>query len=507
MRNLLSCIQRNRVKWERQTDFEAGNVRMTGLWPAVLTVLASDFRKEEEPALEKEYTLIAVAGKTDPIRSLRDGPILHIVRHYHPRRVVILLSEEIGKDEEKYHHNERAVRMVDPDCDVQVRMTGIRDVHSYDDFALPLLQTCNEVKETWPEDTILLDITSGTPQLETAFCMIALSDSERYLAVQVSTPLKKGNDAPIFTPGKDSLEQWFADDEDNLPGAENRCSEPQLMNFKRPLVQSQILSLIRNFDYAGAFQLYQTNREEFSRETGWLLEHAQKRLNLQEGDARFFAGKLNREKELYPISSQKQARLVEFYNSMHVKQIRNEFNDFVLRIGIFTQELALYLLQEVMGISLDEIAVKTQRKNSDVYVMDQKRCCRRFPGIDRYMDTQFQYGFEWNREISALILVQICDFAVQQDTKGQQGLKKYRECVNEMQKWTQISVDVRNPAAHNIVAVTEEKIKNSYDGRNSQTLCSRMQRVLQIVFGSGFNKEAFDMYGKINEMIRQAMEK
>ena len=41
-------------------------------------------------------------GRTDPIRGEHDGPILHIVRHYRPEAVILILSEEIGKEEAEY---------------------------------------------------------------------------------------------------------------------------------------------------------------------------------------------------------------------------------------------------------------------------------------------------------------------------------------------------------------------------------------------------------------------
>lgn len=312
--------------------------------------------------MKKEYTLIAVAGKTDPIRSQHDGPILHIIRNYHPKRVVLLMSEEIGIDEKKYHYIERAIHFLDENCDVKVEYTGIKNVHSYDDFSLPLLKKCKDVKEDNANDIILLDITSGTPQLETALCMIALSDMERYRAIQVFSPVGSSNKASIFDPSKDSLEEWHEANMDNEIGAENRCHEPQMMNFKRPLTQSQILSLIHNYDYAGAYQIYQENEAEFSREMRLLLEHARRRLNLEDARAKEAADKLDRKSELYPVKYPDIERLVEFYNSMHVKQIRKELNDFVLRIGILTQYLAIYLLDSCMGISLDDIAQKKSEK-------------------------------------------------------------------------------------------------------------------------------------------------
>lgn len=456
----------------------------------------------------EEYTLIAVAGRTDPIRLDHDGPILHIIRNYHPKRVVVLLSEEIGAEEREYHYIERAIRLLDKECDVKVEFAGFKNVHSYDDFSLPLLKMCNAVKEACPDDIILLDITSGTPQLETALCMIALSDAERYRPIQVSSPKRSSNKALIFDPSKDSLEEWYSTNLDNQPGAEKRCHEPQLINFKWPRIQSQILSLVYNYDYAGAYQIYEENKTKFSRETGLLLEHARRRLNLEDSKAKEAADKLDRREKLYPVKYSDIERLVEFYNRMHVKQIRNELNDFVLRIGILTQYLAIYLLESVMGVSLDDIAVKRSSRNTNMYKLDRNKCSRRLPGIEKFMDDQYinskRGNFDWNREINAQMLVQIIEFIVQ---SNQNEFKEYRDCVKEMQKWAKLSSDVRNPAAHTITTITDEVIRKYYDGKTPEILCKKIQKVMGIIFGNRVKKEVFEMYGTINTMIHEAMEK
>ena len=39
--------------------------------------------------------LFSCAGTTDPIRGEHDGPLLHIMRHYRPEKVLIFLTQEI----------------------------------------------------------------------------------------------------------------------------------------------------------------------------------------------------------------------------------------------------------------------------------------------------------------------------------------------------------------------------------------------------------------------------
>lgn len=313
-----------------------------------------------------KYILVATPGMTDPIRGESDGPILHIARHYKPQKIVLFLSEEVGELEKKHHHNRKAIQLLSEKIgeriEVQEEYMGIKNPHSYDDL-FPIMEKCKEIKERYPEYQILLNITSGTPQAETAFCMISLSDGVRYLPVQVNTPERASNKSKHFKPGEDLIEEWFEVNIDNEKDAPNRCVVPKLLNYKRPMVQFQILSLISNYDYSGALQLYIENQDYFSEKSGVLLKHAQKRLNLEDKKARNYARDINSEQLLYPIARGDIMIIVDFYNSMKIKQNRGELNDFAMRLEILTVHLGIYILEKCAHISLDSITYGKDIKN------------------------------------------------------------------------------------------------------------------------------------------------
>ena len=43
-----------------------------------------------------ERVLFTCVGTSDPVREMRDGSMLHIMRHYRPEKVYIFLSKEIA---------------------------------------------------------------------------------------------------------------------------------------------------------------------------------------------------------------------------------------------------------------------------------------------------------------------------------------------------------------------------------------------------------------------------
>ena len=88
---------------------------------------------------------------------------------------------------------------------------------------------------------------------------------------------------------------------------------------------------------------------------------------------------------------------------------------------------------------------------------------------------------------------------------SQEKFKRFKVSAEEMRKWTDLSAQIRNPAAHSIIAITENLIKDSYD-KDSEALCSAMRTVLIQVFGTEAKGEAFEVYSMINRMIAEALQ-
>ncbi|MCD7885967.1 MAG: hypothetical protein LUI87_20100 [Lachnospiraceae bacterium] len=447
--------------------------------------------------------LIAVIGNTDPIRGQYDGPLLHIVRWYRPEKVFMILTEEIARTELEYHQNEEAIHMLDQSCEVELINTGVCDAHSFDDFSLSFLSFCSRIKEEHPENRILLNISSGTPQMQTALCMIALSDPARYCPVQVSTPEHSANRAQVFNPRMDLIEEWFENDMDNLEETPSRCMTPKLLNFRRTIIQMQIISLIENYDYSGACQIYETEKESFSDAAGILLKHAKKRVNLENKEAEALALKLGLKSELYPFGrTGGMGKLIDFFNSMKIKQFRGELNDFSMRLEIMAEYLGIYVLENVMKVRLSDITTESKVKGSKIIRTNREKCTNKISGIEKYLNEQFadRGGYEWGKPLNALTIIHLITYLSKTER-----FKKYSEPVSEMMKWVELSSAVRNPAAHTIVSITDDMIRESY-GKDSAGLCRSMQRVLIQIFGTEVKKEAFDIYDTINDRIKIEME-
>ena len=136
--------------------------------------------------------LFSPLGDTDPVRGCYDGAMLHIVRHYQPERIVLFYTHDMAEKERHDHRYTRAVQRLAPECQIEEVFTEIRDAHLYESFSRILPQEVLRIRETYPGSTLLLNLSSGTPQMKTVLAMLA-SDMEHCIGVQVAAPARHSN--------------------------------------------------------------------------------------------------------------------------------------------------------------------------------------------------------------------------------------------------------------------------------------------------------------------------
>lgn len=135
--------------------------------------------------------LFSPLGMTDPIRDFYDGACLHIVRHYHPSKVVLFLTAEVETIHKKYSPYTRAIESVAPGTLVKIIESHITKPHLYDEFINVMPKEIYELHKEYPNEEIILNLSSGTPQIKNLLAIISI---ENYWAkaIQVSSPAQKG---------------------------------------------------------------------------------------------------------------------------------------------------------------------------------------------------------------------------------------------------------------------------------------------------------------------------
>ena len=197
--------------------------------------------------------LFTCAGTTDPVRGGHDGGILHIMRYYRPEKVYLFLSKEMVDYEKKDHRFERTFRYVSEKWDYSLEwheeQTDLEDVADLDAVSGPLYGFFRRVAEENPGYRILINLSSGTPQMKIILAQLAVSLQATVLGVQVLNPQKQSGDSKRTNDPDYDVEFELELNEDDEPGAPNRCLEPKLLAVQRDRQCAQIRSLLARRDY------------------------------------------------------------------------------------------------------------------------------------------------------------------------------------------------------------------------------------------------------------------
>ena len=144
--------------------------------------------------------LYSCIGTTDPVRGMRDGGLMHILRFYRPEAVYLFLSREMverdGADDriaktfaflrENWEgYSPRLVRFE----------TDIEDPSDMDALTAPMDALLQQALEESPGTEILLNLSSGTPQMQILLAQMALDPRYPTRGIQVKNPEKQSGTA------------------------------------------------------------------------------------------------------------------------------------------------------------------------------------------------------------------------------------------------------------------------------------------------------------------------
>lgn len=197
--------------------------------------------------------LFSPVGTADPITALGDGPVLHIVRHYRPDVVVLVLSCEISQLHRRDARYTTAIERLAPGTEVRVVQTDEAEVHRFDRFIPAYRQQVIDLAAEFPGAELLLNVSSGTPAMQSALVAINAFGIPATKAIQVSTPSRamnrSGDREDQHAYDLDLL--WEAND-DNDPARPNRCLEVSSADFGVLLQRQNLKQLVKSYNYTAA---------------------------------------------------------------------------------------------------------------------------------------------------------------------------------------------------------------------------------------------------------------
>ena len=121
-----------------------------------------------------ERILFSPLGDSDPVRNCYDGACLHIVRHYQPTQVVLFYTAEMERKERRDHRYTRALKRLAPQCEVREIFSGIESPQQFDAFQGVLPEAVGALADAHPAAQILLNLSSGTPQMKTVMALLSV---------------------------------------------------------------------------------------------------------------------------------------------------------------------------------------------------------------------------------------------------------------------------------------------------------------------------------------------
>lgn len=406
------------------------------------------------------YILFTPVGTTDPISDQHDGAILHICRKYKPKKVYLYLSKEMlglhDKDNRFCDAIERLGKLLSHTFEVEcIARPDLVDVQVFDNFYMDFEGIIEGIKKEHPEDTILLNVSSGTPAMKSALQWLAALSDGSYLPIQVASPNKRSN------PRRENIYEYNKDDSweynfDNLEGYVDRCKLSSTLNLTERIKTEVIKRHLDVYDYHAAYSIAES-MHTIDDKARSLLQLASNRILLKQSEVDKLRSLF--EDPIIPVLSGDARKIVEYLLWLDIKLKRKEYVDFIRGITpIVVNMLDLYM-QKQMDINIRDYCKKISPRGNDVYLLTRNELMNTEKGLRilTILDERFN---QFNDTFySAAHLTEII-----------KELSDDKELIDRVNLLRQVEESVRNIAAHEIIYVDEEFIQKQSSHSTKQII-------------------------------------
>ena len=204
--------------------------------------------------------LISAVGTTDPISNNRDAALLHIARTYRPEQIVLVYSEEMLVKKDLVEKALYSIEGYHPKVVIESIILKNDEVYLFDKMYEVMGQIVEKYSGT--NHQLILNLSSGTPQIISALFALNRIKDYNTQAIQVATPNKSANRqyVPLSSEGKQKL---FNENEDNQKDYEDRTIKDEAEKFNQSLIKRHLRNLISSYDYLAAEEL--VTRKEYNK--------------------------------------------------------------------------------------------------------------------------------------------------------------------------------------------------------------------------------------------------
>ncbi len=449
----------------------------------------------------KKSVLFSPIGTTDPIRSQSDGAMLHIVRHLRPEAVWLFLTKEMVEHHDKDDRYRKSILRVMPECEIEIIKTEIDNPQDFDACYLKFREAIKAMREKYKDYELLVNISSGTPQMKNLLSYEAVGGIFGVVAIQVNSPNKGANDNEEHLTSDFDIDLAFETNQDHInPTSESRLVRPDFKAITAYNIAFKIESMINSYNYSGALNLLKGNTDLFDEKLEIILKHGDLRTKLQYDESLTIINNelmKNYKDRIWFIHDRNAIKFYEFFMTMKLRQRRGELSEMILKLTPFSFELAMYYLRDVQKFDLQKVARE--------YKVNQFRLQRDL--ISKYdsklldfLDGKYNNGFR-DGDVSLDNIVYMLIY-----------LKSDSDIYNKFVVLREVESEVRNKVAHQMISVSEESIMRLMEKRekevfitlpkNSSRIIDLCESILKLIFRNKIQGDDF-VYDRINEIVKE----
>lgn len=441
--------------------------------------------------------LYSCFGTTDPVRGMRDGGLIHIMRFYRPEAVYLFLSKEIVELDRADQRIDKTFAYIrenwggyNPDV---IRMeTVIEDPSDMDALMEPMDKLLQQALVEHPKTEVLLNLSSGTPQMQIILAQMALDPRYPTKGIQIKSPERASGKAERTNMKRYPVDEALGLNEDEEPDAPNRCCEPKMIAVRREAVRNQLRSLLSQRNYAAIAQMSADLPAPIPKLARHLDYRSRFLLKDAEAEAAGLSGLgLQADHGVYPYPVYE---LIEYFAMLKNLVYMKRYTDFMLRLNPFVVRLQTVLLEEFLkplGLTAqDLIPVVNGRKKIRPRLIKSN-----LPELLTFMETAFNCPVE-ERDVS----IRAINFMLAYFQVDKSVLELLENCERGNR-------ELRNSAAHDLFAVTNEDIRNVC-GSTAEDLIRELEKVLTSAlehYGDKGLKKRINIYDFCDRIIRECL--
>ena len=193
--------------------------------------------------------LISAVGTTDPISNNRDAALLHIARTYRPEQIVLVYSEEMLVKKDFVEKALYSIEGYHPKVLIEPIILKNDEVYLFDKMYEVMGQIIEKYSGT--DHQLILNLSSGTPQIISALFALNRINDYNTQAIQVATPNRSSNRKYVPLSSEDE-QRLFDDNMDSQKDYENRTIKDEAEKFSHSLFKRHLRSLLASYDYQAA---------------------------------------------------------------------------------------------------------------------------------------------------------------------------------------------------------------------------------------------------------------